>query len=357
MIENVFDTQDVRRLERLLDRSTKIVLTCHVRPDGDAIGSTLGLYHILSAQGKSVKVVTPDQAPKSLSFLPGFNDVAPYTKYQDYVERTVAEADLIVCCDFNRLSRTDSLAPFLEKSLCEKVMIDHHRDPEPFCGLLFSRPDVSSTCELVFRLICAMGLYGEMNREAATCLCTGLITDTRNLSVNCDNPELYIIMYELIRKGVDKKRILREALDLRSLNSFRLNAFALNERMEILPQYRTAIITLSQTDLERFHYERGDTEGLVNEPLQIKGITASFFLREDPASIKISSRSVNDFPVNLICEELFDGGGHLQAAGGESKTLTLQECRDKLVKALPHYASYLRQNEQNATLTSPEDNK
>ncbi len=339
-MKSILDKNKVKELFELIDESSRIVLTCHVRPDGDAIGSTLGLLHLLVAMNKKVRVVTPDLAPRSLSFLPGFKDLIPYTKYPDFTSRVLNDANLLICCDFNKLSRVDNLAPLLEQTGCRKILIDHHLEPDEFCDLTISRPEMSSTCELVFRLICAMGLYDRVDVKCATCLATGLITDTRNLSVNCSAPELYLIMYELIEKGVDKQRIVKEALNTRTLDAFRLNAFAMCERLTLIPERHTAIITLSADDLKNYNYERGDTEGLVNEPLQIRGINASYFLREDADCIKVSARSNNNFPVNRICEDLFGGGGHLQAAGGEYKDGTLSECKELIINNLSHYAKY-----------------
>jgi phosphoesterase RecJ-like protein len=187
-----------------------------------------------------------------------------------------------------------------------------------------------------------MGLFEQMNQASATCLATGIITDTRNLSVNCDDPELYIIMYELLSKGVDKKRIIREALELSSMDSFKLKSFALSDRLMLIPEHKTAVIALSKEDLQRFNYEKGDTEGLVNQPLAIQGIVASYFLREDADCIKVSARSVNDFPVSMVCEDLFNGGGHVQAAGGEYVDGSLEDCKQLLLNSLKNYDRYFK---------------
>lgn len=341
MLTNLFNSKDIKALYKYINDSENIVITCHVRPDGDAVGSTLGLYHLLQRLGKNPKVVTPDLAPKSLAFVPGYKEVIPYTKYQEFTERVVASADLILCCDFNKPQRQDSLAPLIQSAKCPKVLIDHHQDPDNFTDLAFSFPDMSSASELVFRLIAAMGLIEEMDKNSATCICTGIITDTRNLSVNCNNPELYLIMLELLKKGVDKQYIVKESLEAKSFDSIRLHAYAISEKLRVYENHQAAIITLDKDELLRFNYEKGDSEGLVNEPLQIRGITYSIFLREDPDCIKVSARSVNNFPVSKICEDYFNGGGHIQAAGGEFKG-TLKECEDLLIKVLPQYDVYLK---------------
>lgn len=347
MINQILNEQDVKRFESLINRADNIVLTCHVCPDGDAIGSTLGFYHLLRTLGKSASVVTPDLPPKSLTFLPGFKDIVAYTKYQDYAQRLIGAADLIICCDFNKPERQDSLSPLIQGAKASKVLVDHHLEPDNFTDITFSFPEMSSASELVFRLIAALGLYGELNVDAATCICTGIVTDTRNLSVNCSNPELYLIMYELIKKGVDKSVIVREALEARSYDCIKLQSFALCERLEMLREHRTAVITLSTDDLKRFNYERGDTEGLVNIPLEIPGVVASYFLRQDSDDmVKVSARSISSFPVSKVCEENFGGGGHLQAAGGEFHG-SLEECRKKLIDCLPDYDKYLKKIKSN----------
>lgn len=341
MIRTILDPALIREFQRLLRSAQHIVLTCHVRPDGDAVGSALGLAYMLQAMGKDAKVVTPDAPPRSLAFLPGFGTLVPYTRYPDYVPVLFNEADILICCDFNALKRTDKISALLEQMDCPKVMIDHHEYPQKFATLTISRPEMSSTCELVFRIICDMGLYDKMSIEAATCLATGIITDTRNLSVNCSDTELYLIMYELLQKGVKKEEIVKETLNTKTLNAFRLNAFALSDRMTLLPHHHTSIIALSADDLKRYKYERGDTEGLVNQPLEIHDIIASYFLREDPDCIKVSARSTNGFPVSRVCEDLFGGGGHTQAAGGEYEG-TLDDARRILEEALPKYSDEIK---------------
>lgn len=341
MISKIFKENDIKELKRLIESAKSIVITCHVRPDGDAIGSTLGLAHLLTPLGKQVKVVTPDLPPRSLSFLPGFKDLVPFTKYPDYAHRLLTECDLILCCDFNKLSRVDMQQDELKDATAPKVLIDHHQEPDDFTDLTFSFPEMSSTCELAFRLAAALGLYGEMNRDSATCLCTGLITDTRNFSVNCSDPEIYLVLMKLLDKGVNKTRIVKEALDTMTLDSLRLQSYAISEKLEIHENSLVAVVTLSADELKRFNYEKGDTEGLVNEPLKVHGIIASFFLREDSDCIKVSARSVGSFPVSKVCQELYDGGGHLQAAGGEYLG-SLEDCRALLLEHLPEYVTLLK---------------
>lgn len=339
-MEKLIDDSNIRRLGELLGRVSRVVLTCHVRPDGDAVGSTLGLAHVLQQIGKQTTVIAPDMPPRNLSFLPGFKDIAIYTCHEAYCRRMAEEAELIICCDFNKPDRQDKLADVIQGAECPKVMIDHHQFPDPFAFITFSYPDMSSTCELAFRIIAALGLYTEVTTEAATCLLTGMITDTRNFTVNTRHPDIYEILIKLIECGADKTRIVRLALETRSYWSMKLESYALDKKLEIYPEHCAAIITLCRDELKEYHYQRGDTEGLVNRPLEIPGVIYSIFLREDNDCIKVSGRSLGDFPVSEICEQLYGGGGHRQAAGAEYHG-TLQDCRQKLLEALPDYDHYI----------------
>jgi phosphoesterase RecJ-like protein len=339
-MKNILNSEDVNEFKRLLDKHERIVLTCHMRPDGDAIGSTLGLYHLLKSLGKEVNVVIPDRIPRSLSFLPGAKEIVVHTQYDPYCSRLVNEAGLIIMCDFNTAKRQGDLAPLISGAACDKILIDHHREPDIECNVMFSYPEMSSACELTFRVIAAAGFYSAVNLESATCLLTGIITDTQNFTVNCNNPEIYEIMMRLLDKGVDKKRIVDEALKSTSFDALRLNSFALLERLTIFERSRCALIVLSKEDLEQFKYQKGDTEGLVNMPLNIRGIVYSVFMREDSDCIKVSTRSKFDFPVCDICKDLFNGGGHLMAAGGEFYG-TLEQCREVFLEHMQDYDKHL----------------
>ena len=340
MLRKTLNDHDVKALREIISSAQNIVLTCHVRPDGDAIGSTLGLAKVLTDEGKNVAVVTPDSVPRSLWFLTKGEKLVPHSQYPEYAESLVSDADLIICCDFNELKRLDALAPYVESSGAKKVLIDHHREPQMFADITFSEPEMSSTCELVFRILAAMSLYDKMSRNAARALLTGLVTDTRNFSVNCSQPDVYEILQRLLDKDIDKQEIVREALELRSYNSLKLQAYAILERLEIFEAHKAALICLDRYDLERFQYEKGDTEGLVNKPLEVRGIVYSIYMREDADCIKVSGRSVEGFPVSKICKELYGGGGHIMAAGGEFHG-SLEECRELLVGNMGKYDKYL----------------
>lgn len=340
MISRIINDKAVKRIRELLEDSERIVITCHLTPDGDAIGSSLGLMHTLSALGKTVTVVTPDMVPKSLMFLPGAKETVAYTRHPEFADKLLQEADMVFCLDFNDSKRVDEMETPLLASKAPKIMVDHHPHPSDFVDVTISHPEASSTSILVFRLLCRLELFDRINRAAAECIYTGMMTDTGNFSYNSNEPDLYIVIAELLKKGIDKDRLYQRACNTFSESSLRLNGYALSEKMELIPEHRCSLISLNASELERFHYEKGDTEGLVNKPLAMPEIIWSVYLREDPTQIKVSMRSKGDFPVNEICRDLFNGGGHINAAGAEFKG-SLDDCIVKLKEAMGTYDKYL----------------
>ncbi len=315
---DILDLEAIGRLKGLVEMARKIVLTCHVSPDGDAMGSTLGLARVLQLMGKHPIVITPDRPPKSLAFLPGYDEVVPASYKPTAAANLLHSADLIFCLDYNASKRVDKMEEQLLSATATKVMIDHHLDPEGFCDLTISMPHISSTCALLYLVIEAAGWLEWLDVQAASCLYTGMMTDTGNFSYNSNDPRLYLIVAELVRRGVDKDAIYNMACNTFSESCLRLNGYALSEKVQILRDHKAALITLSLDELQRFGYVKGDTEGLVNKPLAIPGVAYSCFMREDePGFVKVSMRSKGAFPVNRVCEDYFHGGGHKNAAGGE----------------------------------------
>lgn len=340
MRKNLIGQETIDRLSALIEKSRRIVITCHLSPDGDAMGSSLGLCRILRNLGKEVRVITPDTPPRYLMFLPGADQVMPFSRFETYANRAMADADLIFCLDYNDPKRVDLVAPGLLASKARKVMIDHHLGPDSFPDLTISHPEVSSTSALVFMVADRLGLDNKIDTEAAVAIYTGMMTDTGNFSYNSNDPRLYEIIARLIEKGIDKDEIYKAVYFTNSVNRLRLNGFAMHERFKVFPQHRAALITLTRNELNSFQYQKGDTEDLVNRPLTCPDITYSVFLREESDYIKVSTRSKGEFPVNLLCSRYFNGGGHLNAAGGEFYG-TLQEAIDTLAEAMPLFDQYL----------------
>lgn len=340
MISRIIKESKIKALRQLLEQSEKIVITCHLSPDGDAIGSSLGLFHVLTSIGKTVNVVTPDLLPKSLMGLAGARDILPYTRYSEFADQLFQEADLIVCLDFNSLKRVDKMSTILAKATAPKVLIDHHLDPENFADVIISHPEMSSTCVLLFRVLCRLELLDKIDKKAAECIYTGMMTDTGNFTYNSNDPDTYVIIAELLRKGINKDALYSMVCNTNSESRLRLNGYAVNNKMELFPEHQAALITLTNDELKEFDYEKGDTESIVNVPLSIPGITYSIFLRDDVEYIKVSARSKGDFAVNRICEQYFNGGGHKNAAGGEFYG-TMEEAVGQFMSLLSENDKYL----------------
>ncbi len=341
MISRIIDKKKISELSRLLAQCHNVVITCHISPDGDAIGSSLALCHMLDSLGKSARVVTPDLLPKNLLVLPGAKDVLPYTRYEDFAVKLFNEADLIFCLDYNAIKRIDRLGDLLSHATAKKVMIDHHLFPEDFPDIVISHPEESSTSALIFRVFCDLGLLPQIDKKIATCIYAGMMTDTGNFSYNSNNPDLYEIVAELVRRGVDKDRLYTQIINSNTPSRLRLNGYAVSEKMLLLEDHKAALITLTREELNRFGYQKGDTESLVNIPLSIPDIRYSFFLREESNYIKVSARSKGDFAVNRICEQYFNGGGHKNAAGGEFFG-TMEECVERFMSTLDENDQYLK---------------
>ena len=317
MISRIIDEKNVRLAKALIDKADNILIVSHMSPDGDAVGSALAASHVLTSLGKEVKLLVPDNFLGQLKCLPGAKEIVIASKYPDFARRLFDRAGLVLCLDFNEPSRIGSLKPLLEECKAHKILVDHHLNPDLEADVIISHPEMAATAYLLFRLLCRLELFNEIDKNAAQCILAGMMTDTGNFSYNCSDPELYTVEAELIKKGADKEALCRELFGTVSENCMRLNAYAILKKMEVFPEFSAALITLSRDELNRFHYTKGDTEGLVNRPLSIPGIRYSAFMRQESDCIRVSMRSVGDFPVNLVCSEHFDGGGHLNAAGGD----------------------------------------
>lgn len=337
-----FDKKDISRLRKLIDEATNVVITTHMSPDGDALGSSLGLVRVCELLGKDVHVVVPDNPTRQLHFLPGYNDIVVYCKYKDFAEGLISRADLIFCLDYNMLMRIDRVQDAVRNATAPKVMIDHHLMPEPFCDITFSRPEASSTCMLVFKVLCALELYEAISRDTAECLLSGMMTDTGNFSYNANDPDIYTIISELIKCGADHNRLSKLIFDTFSADCLKLNAYAIANRMEVWEQYGAALITLTRDELNSYGYKPGYTEGLVNRPLAIEKVVYSTFMRQESNYVKISMRSKDDFPCDVICRDYFNGGGHKNASGGEFPG-TMQQAIDLFVSLLQdNYDKYIK---------------
>lgn len=328
MITKIIAEEKIQKAKKYVEKGENFVIVTHVSPDGDALGSSLGLYHFLLEYGKeNVTVIVPNDFPQFYKWMRGAKDIIIYDKYQEFADEQIKKADVIFCLDFNDPKRLTKLGPPVLAAEGRKVMIDHHLDPSDFCRVIMSYPEISSTSEMVFRFICRMGFFDLLNRDAAEAIFTGMMTDTGSFTYNSNQPEIYVIISELLKKGIDKDLIYRKVNQVYSESRLRLMGYVLYEKMKIYPENRAALTTLSEKELNRFNYETGDTEGFVNLPLSIENVEFSVFIREDRDMVRVSLRSVGDFPCNVFASKYFNGGGHKNASGGELHG-TLQEAVD-----------------------------
>ena len=313
----------IQQLTSLLQGKKNIVIFTHVAPDGDAMGSSLGLQHWLNrnVQGiEEVHVVVPTPFPPFLAWMPGADKVLVGTMQEADIQAVASRADLVFCLDFGEPKRVDALSSLLTSLTCPKVMVDHHTSPdEQMADLVISYPAAPATCFLMLELLNKLPFpSAQIPYETAVALYTGLMTDTGNFAYNSNNPELYEMIAQLLRAGINKDEIFDNVFNQYSVDRLRFTGYCLYHKMRIFSKYHTALIALSSEELKRFNFQSGDAEGIVNMPLQIGAIKYSVFIREDVDKIKMSFRSQGNRPVNDFAREIFNGGGHVNAAGGES---------------------------------------
>ena len=319
---------------------SKIVITTHHKPDADALGSSLALYHYLNKLGKAVTVVTPTDYPVNLHWMPGNDSVINFEESPDIAESLVNEADIVFCLDFNDLSRINDLGKIVATSQAKKIMIDHHRDPSGFDDYRFWTINTSSTCELIYDFIISNDGEELIDTDIAACIYAGIIADTGSFRFSSTSSHTHKIAASLIDLGVDSAKIHALLHDNFSLSRYRLMGYVLYKKLRVLPEYKTALVYLTQEELLKFNIQTGDTEGFVNFGLGIKGIVFSALIIDRSVMIKMSFRSQGSFPCNEFANAHFNGGGHLNAAGGASKE-PLEEVVKKFKKVLPSYKNQL----------------
>ena len=337
MLEKIISQENVDAVKQIVGNGNRFVVLAHKNPDGDAVGSTLALCHYLRSVGKEAVVVLPNAFPAFLSWMPAADGVLFYENDKERCDAAIEAADALFCLDFNVLSRTGDVCRPLESSSVKKVLIDHHPQPSEEFDVYISHPEACSTCELVFRVITALGGVEALTFEMAQCIYTGMMTDTGAFAYASTRKDVYLIIAELLGKGVDKDWIYRKVFYNFSVTRMRLWGYAMYDKLKVYNKYNAALITLSHSELMRFYASKGDTEGLVNQPLQIKGLRFSCFLREEqPGKINVSLRSVDDFPCNAVAAEFFNGGGHKNASGGEVYG-TMEMAVERFRQALQKY--------------------
>lgn len=333
------DNTQRQQSRELIENAEKIVITPHLNPDGDAIGSALGLWHVLKALGKEVKVISPNPMPDGMEWMAGMNEVLVYEGHEELCAKELSEAGLVIHLDYNSLPRSGVMEEVLTAYSGRRIVIDHHQQPQDFADVTISDPSMSSTCEMIWHFAEAQGWEGLLTKKAAECLYVGLITDTGNFRFSATTPTTHAVAGKLLAKGVEPQVIASLIYDTNSEKKLRLLSRALHN-MEVLPGYATAILYLTPADMEEFHYSKGDTEGFVNFGLSLKGVELSAFIYQVDDKVKMSFRSKSDFNVNQFARQHFKGGGHLNAAGGVSD-VDLQKTIDKFKQALRQYEDQL----------------
>ncbi|MBK8444509.1 MAG: DHH family phosphoesterase [Sphingobacteriales bacterium] len=334
----------ITALQEYLNTARRIVITTHHRPDGDALGSSLAMYHFLKNHpaAHDVKVIVPSEYPDFLQSLPAATEVLVFGANLAKSLLLIEKSDLIFCLDYNAFHRTHTMESYLAQSKALKVLIDHHLQPDTAAmDFVLSDTSASSTCELVLDFLDMLGARDAVDTDIAHCLYAGLLTDTGRFKFSI-TPKVHETAAFLVKCGANAFQITDDIYESYSEDRLRLWGYAIDERMEVLWEYRTAIISLPAEVFRRFQYRVGDTEGLVNFPLSIKGIYLVALITENEGMVKLSLRSKGDFSVDEMARTHFEGGGHRNAAGGRSKLMSLEAVVQKFKDLLPLYAEQLQ---------------
>lgn len=317
---NLLSEEEVAQLSQLIERSRKIIITCHKSPDGDAIGSVLACAEWLRLKGKDPLLVVPDMFPDFLRWLPGVEKIRRYDKHKEEIDKAFEEADTIFCLDFNATNRVNFMQQALDGAKGAKVLIDHHLEPTVEAELSISHPEMAATCELLFRIIWQMGDFEAISKHCAVALYCGLMTDTGAFTYNSTRSEIYYIIGQLLSKGINKDKIYRNVYNVFSDWCIRMRGYVMYQKLNVLHDSHATFFSITKDDMLRFHFRKGDAEGLVNEPLRIKGIRLSISLREDTETqglVWVSMRSVDHYHCDELARKHYNGGGHANAAGGK----------------------------------------
>jgi phosphoesterase RecJ-like protein len=342
MMENYLDNTDFKRIKEALDKSGKVIITTHTNPDGDAIGASLAMYLYLRKRGFDARVIIPDLYPGFLAWLPKAAEIMIYENQGRECLKFISEADLFICVDFNNLKRLNELGDVIRQQEKMKVLVDHHLYPSDEFRFRISFSKISSTSELIYDFIKESGHKDLIDKEMAECLYTGIVTDTGSFSYACNYVKTYLIIADLFRIGIDGEHIHRLIYDTYSESRLRLLGYAVSAGLTVLPEFHAAYIVLTREDLDRFNYEVGDTEGVVNYALSIKDINLAALFMERDDNVKVSFRSKGNFSVDRLAREHFGGGGHSNASGANCN-MSMKETVGRFLALLPTFRDQLKQ--------------
>lgn len=331
------EQDEINQLKALLSTPKKIVVVPHKNPDGDAMGSTLALYQYLKKNGHDATVITPNDYPQFLKWLPFEEKVVKFDQQNSRAVELIKDAEIIFTLDFNHLSRTGDMEKVLTIATADFVMIDHHQQPDDYAVVTYSDVHICSTCQMVYHTFEMLDATGSIDADMATCLYMGIMTDTGSFRFRSTTSLTHCVIAQLIDKGADNAFIHQQIYDANSPKRMQLLGTALNN-LKVLPEYKAAYITITQEELDAHNYEKGDTEGFVNYALSLQDtqLALIFIENKQEGIIKISLRSEGDFSVNEMAREHFHGGGHINAAGGRSDR-TMTETVDYFISILPQY--------------------
>jgi phosphoesterase RecJ-like protein len=332
----VFDKSQLAEITALLGPASRVVILPHHKPDGDAMGAALAVYNYLRERVGKVTVISPGDFPDFLRWMAGSPSVLLSDGHAAECDKLLAEADVVFCLDFNAPDRVNSLEKGLTASPATKILIDHHLAPQPFCRYMFSHPEASSTCELIYHFIMQSAGRDALTQPIAECLYAGIMTDTGSFRFSSMHADTHRVVGDLIDAGVENHKIHERIFDNFSEHRTRFLGYCIKDKLVVLKEFNTAYISVTMEEMKRYRYEPGDTEGFVNYGLGIKGIRMAAFFCERPNIVKISFRSKGDFSVKDIAATHFEGGGHKNAAGGKSRR-SLSETVDHFLSLLPGY--------------------
>jgi phosphoesterase RecJ-like protein len=336
------ENTDFAAVSDKISRPSRILVTTHTNPDGDAMGASLALYAYLQKKGHSVQVMIPDPYPEFLAWLPGISEMLIFSQDKDACLQAIAGAEIIMAVDFNNFGRLNEAGAHVLESAALKILIDHHLNPADHFDLKISISRISSTSELVYNFMVENGDKMLIDKSMAECLYVGIATDTGSFSYSCNYVDTYLAVADLYRLGIDGEHIHRLVYDTYSEHRLRLLGFSISDRLTVMPEFNTAYIVLSRADLERFKYQNGDTEGVVNYALSIRDINLAALFMEREDHVKISFRSKGKFSVDQLARKHFNGGGHRNASGANC-AVSLQETIDQFLQLLPVYGNELKE--------------
>ncbi|WP_448519413.1 DHH family phosphoesterase [Rhodoflexus sp.] len=323
----------------------RVAIIPHQKPDADALGSSLALWGFLRKKGHSPTVISPTDYPDFLFWMPGNDSVISYSEQtKEECAKAIADAEVIFCLDFNDPKRCEPLDTFLHANTSAiKALIDHHQDKKDFADFEYCRVSAAATAELIYEFIGLIGSHNDIDTDIASCIYAGILTDTGSFKYPATTAAIHRIVADLLETGIDHTAIHRNIYDTSTLDRLKLKGFALSERLKVIPDLQTAYFILSKADLGRFRHQTGDTEGLVNYGLSIKGIKLAVILKEDEGFVKMSLRSVGNLSVNEMARTYFNGGGHMNAAGGRLD-MSIQDAEATFLEVLSAYKSILAES-------------